>query len=130
MDLKLYCTYHDRRAETQMINKKPWITDYYRPLVKSDWFIPYYTKEGHENSLDDLQEYFCEFTCLYYIYKNNIKSDYVGLCHYGRQKLRKCVFEHYDKMPDYISKKIVLADCCKNAPYTVFTVNFNNFLYD
>ena len=94
-NLKLYCVYHDKELETHYNHTKYWFKPYYKPLVENEWFKLYYTKEGHENSLDAVQDYFCEFTAMYWIYKNNLYSPYIGLCHYGRQRLR-AVMEQQD----------------------------------
>lgn len=87
-NLNLYCVYHKEPLALEYHHNKPWFESYYRPIIETKWLRPYYTQANHINSLDNLQKYFCEFTCLYYIYKNNIKSPYIGLCHYDRQYLR------------------------------------------
>lgn len=117
-NLKLYCVYHDEKLKTQYIHTKPWFKSYYKPLVESEWFKLYYTNEGHENSIDNVQKYFCEFTALYYIYKNNLYSPYIGLCHYDRQKLRALIentrlddvniigeYEHYGTMKFFCEER-------------------------
>lgn len=80
-DLKMYCVYHDETAlkENQL------------QALNSDYYRLYYTKKGHKNSLDNIQQYICEFTAQYCILKNQIKSDYVGFCQYHRQL--NCNFE-------------------------------------
>lgn len=70
----IYCVYHD----------KNFIKDYKLNKIDKDLYTLYYTKDNHKNSLDIIQQYICEFTAQYYVLKNNIKSDYVGFCHYRR----------------------------------------------
>lgn len=73
MNYKIYCTYH---------NKK--LVDEYN-LKETNNFKLFYTKDNLEGySLNHLQLYLNEFVTQYYIWKNNIKSDYVGFCHYRR----------------------------------------------
>ena len=64
---------------------------YYEPIVEKPWFIPYYTKEGHPNSFDSIQDIVNEFTAQVYVYKNNLYSKYIGFCHYDRQLLKKYI---------------------------------------
>lgn len=87
-NLKLYCIYHKKELETHYIHNKPWFNPYYKPLIETEWFKPYFTLDNHINSLDKLQDIFCEFTAIYYIYKNQLISPYIGICHYDRQLLR------------------------------------------
>ena len=122
-NLKLYCVYHDKKLETQYIHTKHWFKSYYKPLVESNWFKLYYTKEGHINSIDNLQQYFCEFTALYYIYKNNLYSPYIGVCHYGRQKLRYLIEQNIINDTDIIGEYSCndnMKHCCE--------VIYNGFL--
>ena len=44
-------------------------------------YIPYDVTSFSE---PELHKYFSEFTTMYYVYKNNIKSDIIGFCHYRR----------------------------------------------
>lgn len=79
--VRLYCVYHE---ESQ---KK----DY--EIKDTEWFKGYYTKEGHLGGIDDLQEFFCEFTAQWWIYKCNLKSPLIGFCHYRRQFIRQDLIE-------------------------------------
>lgn len=72
--VKIYCVYHDKK----LVKKHKLNT-----LDKTLYSL-YYTKDNHPNSFDNIQQYICEFTAQYYVLKNNIKSDYVGFCHYRR----------------------------------------------
>ena len=46
-------------------------------------FSVYNVDDNHKNSLDKLFFYFADLTAHYFIYKNNIKTDYVGFCQYN-----------------------------------------------
>lgn len=70
----IYCVYHDKKfIEECNLNN-----------LDKNLYSLYYTKDNHKNSLDKIQQYICEFTAQYFIYKNKIKSDYVGFCQYHR----------------------------------------------
>lgn len=72
--ISMYCVYHDERLlEECKLN-----------TLDNRLFSLYYTKYGHDNSLDHIQEYICEFTAQYFVLRNQIKSDYVGFCQYHR----------------------------------------------
>jgi len=74
MNYKIYCTYHDENL----------VNEY--DLKETDNFKLFYTKNSELNgySLNYVQLYLNEWVTQYYIWKNNIKSDYVGFCHYRR----------------------------------------------
>ena len=45
----------------------------------------FYTKEVLDcDNINHLQDLLNEFVCQYYVYKNNIKSDIIGFCQYGK----------------------------------------------
>ena len=72
--VSLYCVYHNESLKEQCkLN-----------TLDNNLFSLYYTQYGHDNSLDHIQEYICEFTAQYFVLKNNIKTDYVGFCQYHR----------------------------------------------
>lgn len=73
IDYKIYCTYHDKK-----------LIDEYQ-LKETNNFKLFYTKDNLDGySLNHLQLYLNEYVTMYYIWKNNIKSDIVGFCHYRR----------------------------------------------
>ena len=73
-NLKIYCAYHDKKIYNEY------------NLYESNIIKPYYLLD--ENVFDkwyiDINIYLNEFQLMLYIYDNNIKSDYVGFCHYRR----------------------------------------------
>ena len=70
----IWCTYHDKQQ----------LIDY--DLHESEHFKLFNTNDLNMqgDNINYLNEYLAEFVCLYYVWKNNIKSDYVGFCHYRR----------------------------------------------
>ena len=76
MDVKIYCTYHD-----------PKLIDEYN-LKETENFKLFYTKSDLSGySINYTELYLNEFVTQYYIWKNQIKSEYVGFCHYRRNFL-------------------------------------------
>jgi len=73
-DYKIYCVYHD-----------PKLIDEYN-LKETDNFKLYFTKNEDEEkyNLNYVQLYLNEWVAQYYVWKNNLKSDIVGFCHYRR----------------------------------------------
>ena len=73
-DYKIYCVYHDTK-----------LIDEYN-LKETDNFKLYFTKKENEEkyNLNYVQLYLNEWIAQYYVWKNNIKSDIVGFCHYSR----------------------------------------------
>lgn len=59
----------------------------------------YVTTEDIEGeNINHLNRFVNEFVCQWYVYKNNIKSDYVSFCHYRRQhSITKIVFPELKK---------------------------------
>lgn len=74
VDYKIWCTYHDK----ELLNKYN--------LKETDNFKLYYTKDLYIDgfSLNYVQYFLNEYVTQYYVWKNNIKSDLVGFCHYRR----------------------------------------------
>ena len=71
----IYCVYHNEDL-VQKYN-----------LVESEHYKLYYTKNNDINSLNHLQDYFCEFVAMFYVYKNNLQNNYnhIGFEHYRRK---------------------------------------------
>lgn len=68
-----------------------------------------YLGDDTGNSISHKNPYFCELTGMYWIWKNNCKADYIGICHYRRYLISKCgmiftereveqILSHYDIM--------------------------------
>ncbi len=72
--IKIWCTYHDLQQ----------IIDY--QLQDSDILKLYYANDLSlkENNINNLNMYLGELVTYYYVWKNQIKSDYIGFCHYRR----------------------------------------------
>lgn len=85
MDIKIYTVYHlqDQIKKYQ--------------LHETDNIKLYNTNENVENSINGLNPYMAELVLQYRIWKNNIKSDYIGFQHYRRIlfdseiRLNKCI---------------------------------------
>ena len=130
-NLKLYCVYHNEdykyNFDISWKGEKFW---YYEPIVEKPWFIPYYTKEGHPNSFDNIQDIVNEFTAMVYVYKNNLYSKYIGFCHYDRQHLKKYI---EDESID-LTKKVWHIDGAFNNEYCPFGyfsyLRYNSFLLE
>lgn len=73
-DYMIWCTYHDKK-----------LIDEFK-LKESDTFKLFYTKKDLPNrySINHLQQFLCEWVTQYYVWKNCIKTKYVGFCHYRR----------------------------------------------
>lgn len=54
-------------------------------------FVTNYTPSKH--NINKLNRFLCEFVGMYYVYKNNVYSPYVGFCHYRRLAfIQNCSF--------------------------------------
>lgn len=73
-DYKIYCVYHD-----------PKLIDEYN-LKETDNFKLYFTQDENKkyHNLNFVQLFLNEWVAQYYVWKNNLKSDIVGFCHYRR----------------------------------------------
>ena len=73
-DYKIWCVYH-----------RPEIPQEYN-LHESEHFKLFYNNDLtlKEDNINYLHDYLCELTAYYYVWKNNLKSDIVGFCHYSK----------------------------------------------
>ena len=77
-------------------------------LTHTDHVIPFYTKEKLNNQYDInyLSDYLGELTMMYYIWKNNLKSEYICISQY-----RRIFYDiNFDKVTDYIDSIRCVAD--------------------
>lgn len=73
-NIRIWCTYHDEQIKS----------DYNLYDTK---IIKLYNSNNlslKEDNINYLNKYLSEFVTYYYVWKNQIKSDYVGFCHYRR----------------------------------------------
>lgn len=72
--IRIWCSYH-RLEDLENYN-----------LKDSDILKLYYTNDNtlKEDNINYLNKYLSEIVTYYYVWKNNIKSDIVGFCHYRR----------------------------------------------
>lgn len=82
-ELKIYCVYHDPLLEPSSL--------------QNCGVENYYTKEGHPNSLDDIQAFVNEFTAQAYVFNNpELKKPYIGFCHYRRKQIiQRCLLTDF-----------------------------------
>lgn len=111
MTTKIYCTFFDNSQISEYNLKE---TDILKLYNSNDLNIK-------EENINYLNPYICELVTYYYIWKNHIKSDYVGFCHYRR---------HYNKIYyDYIDDNHIQ---CFKLGYLEFSIEneFQQLLYD
>ena len=73
-DITIWCTYHDKE---QLNEYNLYNTNIIKLFYTNDF-------ELKEDNINYLNPYLSELVTYYYIWKNQIKSDYIGLCHYRR----------------------------------------------
>lgn len=101
-DLTLYCSYHNE----QLIHD--YNLDYIAPYIKLFNTSNLTLKEDNINYLNP---HLNEIVTIYYVWKNNLYSKYVGFCHYRRfyfnlteNVLDKCDFVYYMYIKLYLTK--------------------------
>jgi hypothetical protein len=85
-------------------------------------FTPYNLEDKHENSLDNLSLFFGDLSAQYFVYKNDIKSDYVGFCQYNN--IPQFDIDNFIK-ENGVSLGYTIADANLQ---TFFDIPFNKFL--
>ena len=71
----IWCTYHNINIPKEY------------NLYESEHFKLFYNDDLNtkEDNINYLHDYLCELSTYYYVWKNNLKSDIVGFCHYSKQ---------------------------------------------
>ena len=72
---KIWCTYH-RPEIAQEYNLHE--SEHFKLFYNDDFNIP-------EDNINYLHDYLADLGTYYYVWKNNLKSDIVGFCHYSKQ---------------------------------------------
>lgn len=106
--IKIWCTYHNLQQ----------IIDY--QLQDSDILKLYYANDLSlkEENINNLNMYLGELVTYYYVWKNQIKSDYIGFCHYRRH----FSFINYDYIDNnHIQTFMNGGMILKDLPKTIFS---------
>jgi hypothetical protein len=87
--ISIYIAYH---KESHLVE-----TDVYTPIhvgrALSDKILPGMIGDDTGNNISHLNPIYCELTAAYWAWKNDIDSDFIGLCHYRRFfSFKKCCF--------------------------------------
>lgn len=122
----IWCTYHDKKI----------LNEY--NLNESDHFKLYWNDNRtlKEENINYLHDYIGEMTTYYYVWKNQIKSDYVGFCQYRRH----FTYINFDEL---INKKIlslcncpvqdtIYTNCCGKDKIIndFYLLSFINYIYN
>ena len=111
MTTKIYCTFFDNSQISEYNLKE---TDILKLYNSNDLNIK-------EENINHINPYICELVTYYYVWKNQIKSDYVGFCHYRR---------HYNKIYyDYIDDTHIQVFKLSGAEFHIEN-NLQQLLYD
>ena len=120
-DAKIWQVYHDKMFSESLLEGKQ---QYYRS---------FYTKgETINDNINHIQDVLNEFVCQYYVYKNNMKSDIVGFCQYGKFFSHNSEFiyggDRYKINPSILNLTDLNGKCVGLAPYLQNDNTFMNIL--
>lgn len=99
-DLTIYCSYHDPKLVLEY--NLDYVPNYVKLFNTSDLFV-----KG--DNINYLNKYLCEVCTLYYVWKNNLYSKYIGFCHY-----RRFFVNLTDYVFDNLQSNNYLCLCCLN----------------
>lgn len=112
IEYKIYCTYHDKKL----------INEY--QLKETSNFKLFYTKDNLDGySLNYVQKYLCEWVTQYYVWKNNLKEDIIGFCHYRRNIMNAINNDLLEHVINYSQYKTFM-------PIPINQLIKNNYSYD
>ena len=112
IEYKIYCTYHDKK-----------LIDEYQ-LKETSNFKLFYTKDNLDGySLNYVQKYLCEWVTQYYVWKNNLKEDIIGFCHYRRNIMNAINNDLLEHVINYSQYKTFM-------PIPINQLIKNNYSYD
>ena len=109
MDNKIYIQEHNEVSEfsTLIMGYEPEIHTRIinnisrEDILKDSTYVIYNVNKYHElPNIDSLNRFFCEWCSMYYIWKNQIKSDLVTFCHYRRMISKDVVLECINQNKD------------------------------
>ena len=120
--LKIWCTYHDDKL----------LNEYDLHNTKNIQLFNTDKMDLKEDNINYLHDYLSEMSTYYYVWKNQIKTDYVGFCQYRRyfinikyDQLEKNGIQAYLNCINGEKIKISHHDCVNEF----FLYNFANYIY-
>ena len=125
-NLTIWCTYHDNKLiDEYNLN---YIPSYIKLFNTSDLNMT-------DNNINYLGPHLCEVCTLYYVWKNQIYSKYVGFCHYRRfyEDLGKYNIEKYGIHYYYCHHLILKIDeeyYFDNIKYLIYEYLYNLNMFD